>query len=70
MRSSCPKCGYTDGKKDSSGELYACGKCDWYTTGYLPYRAGIKVGRNEPCWCGSDKKFKRCCGTSAAKKEK
>lgn len=20
-----------------------------------------KVGRNEPCPCGSDKKFKRCC---------
>lgn len=22
----------------------------------------IKVGRNEPCRCGSGKKFKRCCG--------
>jgi SEC-C motif-containing protein len=22
-----------------------------------------KVGRNEPCPCGSGKKFKRCCGT-------
>lgn len=22
----------------------------------------IKVGRNEPCSCGSGKKFKRCCG--------
>lgn len=21
----------------------------------------IKVGRNEPCPCGSGKKFKRCC---------
>ena len=21
-----------------------------------------KVGRNEPCPCGSDKKYKRCCG--------
>jgi tetratricopeptide (TPR) repeat protein len=19
-------------------------------------------GRNEPCWCGSDRKYKRCCG--------
>jgi tetratricopeptide (TPR) repeat protein len=19
-------------------------------------------GRNEPCWCGSDKKYKKCCG--------
>jgi len=21
-----------------------------------------KIGRNDPCWCGSGKKFKRCCG--------
>ncbi|MDQ2894946.1 MAG: SEC-C metal-binding domain-containing protein [Actinomycetota bacterium] len=20
-------------------------------------------GRNEPCWCGSERKYKRCCGT-------
>ena len=19
------------------------------------------IGRNDPCWCGSGKKFKRCC---------
>ena len=24
-----------------------------------------KVGRNEPCPCGSGKKFKKCCGTPA-----
>jgi hypothetical protein len=27
-----------------------------------PYRAPVKVGRNEPCPCGSGKKYKRCCG--------
>ncbi len=27
-----------------------------------PYVAGIKVGRNEPCPCGSGKKYKKCCG--------
>lgn len=21
-----------------------------------------KIGRNDPCWCGSNKKFKKCCG--------
>ena len=21
-----------------------------------------KIGRNEPCFCGSGKKFKHCCG--------
>jgi hypothetical protein len=25
-------------------------------------RTGRKVGRNDPCWCGSGKKFKRCHG--------
>jgi hypothetical protein len=23
-------------------------------------------GRNEPCWCGSGAKYKRCCGTVTA----
>lgn len=27
-----------------------------------PYHAPVKVGRNEPCPCGSGKKYKRCCG--------
>ena len=27
-----------------------------------PVRAGPKVGRNDPCPCGSGKKFKHCCG--------
>lgn len=26
---------------------------------------GPKVGRNDPCTCGSGKKFKKCCGTAA-----
>jgi preprotein translocase subunit SecA len=27
-----------------------------------PIRSGPKVGRNDPCPCGSKKKFKHCCG--------
>jgi preprotein translocase subunit SecA len=27
-----------------------------------PVRAGAKVGRNEPCPCGSGKKYKKCHG--------
>jgi uncharacterized protein len=27
------------------------------------YNAGVKIGRNEPCPCGSGKKYKRCCGS-------
>jgi uncharacterized protein YecA (UPF0149 family) len=25
-------------------------------------REGKKIGRNEPCPCGSGKKYKKCCG--------
>jgi uncharacterized protein YecA (UPF0149 family) len=30
-----------------------------------PYVAPAKVGRNDPCPCGSGKKFKKCCGAAA-----
>ncbi len=30
--------------------------------GTAPAKAGPKVGRNDPCWCGSGKKYKRCHG--------
>jgi SWIM/SEC-C metal-binding protein len=26
-----------------------------------PARAAPKIGRNDPCHCGSGKKFKKCC---------
>ena len=27
-----------------------------------PKYIGKKMSRNEPCFCGSGKKFKKCCG--------
>src|SRR5579875_1138067 len=30
-----------------------------------PVRAGVKIGRNDPCPCGSGKKYKKCCGKAA-----
>ena len=30
-----------------------------------PMRSGPKVGRNDPCTCGSGKKYKNCCGALA-----
>lgn len=27
-----------------------------------PIKAGKEVGRNDPCPCGSGKKYKKCCG--------
>lgn len=43
---------------------------------WLPFRQAIyerevakamqpKVGRNDPCPCGSGKNFKKCCGVAA-----
>ena len=26
------------------------------------HRDGLKIGRNEPCPCGSGYKYKKCCG--------
>ena len=31
-----------------------------------PIKTAAKVGRNEPCPCGSGKKYKQCCGSAAA----
>ncbi len=28
-----------------------------------PSKVGTKMGRNEPCFCGSNKKYKHCCGS-------
>ncbi len=31
----------------------------------VPFKAGKKIGRNDPCPCGSGKKYKDCCGKNA-----
>jgi uncharacterized protein len=36
-----------------------------FRDGLSTYRRTVpKIGRNDPCPCGSGKKYKRCCGTS------
>jgi SEC-C motif domain protein len=57
------------GMRDKHHETAAFKKVngDWmYTTGALKTttvkRDGAKVGRNDPCPCGSGKKYKYCCG--------
>ncbi|MBA2871336.1 preprotein translocase subunit SecA [Anoxybacillus calidus] len=30
-----------------------------------PVRKAIEIGRNDPCFCGSGKKYKHCCGKNA-----
>lgn len=32
--------------------------------GPAPVVAAVKVGRNDPCPCGSGKKYKKCCGAA------
>ena len=44
-----------------------CGE-DLEETKNVPYRAPKKIGRNEPCPCGSGKKYKDCHGKSGPKK--
>ena len=34
----------------------------FYESASTPYIAPPKVGRNDPCPCGSGKKYKKCCG--------
>lgn len=38
----------------------------WYYHNWLPMQGTIvkdeRVGRNDPCTCGSGKKYKKCCG--------
>lgn len=41
-------------------------KWDLPKSRFVPPLARVKVGRNEPCPCGSGKKFKRCCGRQGA----
>ncbi|RYZ84342.1 MAG: DUF1186 domain-containing protein, partial [Proteobacteria bacterium] len=31
----------------------------------LPIRNPVKIGRNDPCPCGSGKKYKKCCLNAA-----
>lgn len=35
------------------------------TMGPRPRANVVKVGRNDPCTCGSGKKYKKCCGAAA-----
>jgi SEC-C motif-containing protein len=45
-------------KKADGAWIYSSGKIKAMTV----VREGKKVGRNEPCPCGSGKKYKQCCG--------
>jgi preprotein translocase subunit SecA len=51
----------------AAGEDYAADENDYYTepdtaVKRTPVQAGPKIGRNDPCPCGSGKKYKQCHG--------
>lgn len=45
-------------KKEKDGWLFTEGKA----VGQRPVVRGPKIGRNDPCSCGSGLKYKKCCG--------
>jgi preprotein translocase subunit SecA len=54
---------------DNRGDDYAANENDYYDPNPVkqePVRVGPKVGRNDPCPCGSGKKYKNCHGKDAA----
>ncbi len=58
-------CPHEEGKDYPEGGV--CPTCSfwWNVDRWTHERTfGPKVGRNDPCPCGSGKKFKKCCGTA------
>ena len=48
-------------RDDAASQRGGEGESD--SVGQQPFvRDGRKIGRNEPCYCGSGKKYKHCCG--------
>ncbi|MER3463374.1 MAG: hypothetical protein C4329_02075 [Chitinophagaceae bacterium] len=55
---------------DAAGQDYAANEKDYYNPSDVavkqePVKVGPKIGRNDPCPCGSGKKFKNCHGKDA-----
>ncbi|MDO9155795.1 MAG: SEC-C metal-binding domain-containing protein, partial [Sediminibacterium sp.] len=53
---------------DAAGQEYGANENDYYDPTPVkqePVKVGPKIGRNDPCPCGSGKKFKSCHGKDA-----
>ena len=50
----CLDNGYMRMNKDAQGNLFPMFI-------FKPRETGKKIGRNDPCVCGSGKKYKKCC---------
>ena len=60
--SECYVCGELAWKSDGEGMLcYECARKRMLLN-YPQPMPKAKIGRNSPCPCGSEKKYKKCCG--------
>ncbi len=51
-----------DVKREQTAKITATSGADDGSDKKRPVKKGEKVGRNDPCPCGSGKKYKKCCG--------
>ena len=51
-----------DIKREQAAKITATSGADDGSDKKRPVKKGEKVGRNDPCPCGSGKKYKKCCG--------
>ncbi len=51
-----------DIKREQAAKIIATSGADDGSDKKRPVKKGEKVGRNDPCPCGSGKKYKKCCG--------
>lgn len=49
----------------SSSESGGCSNTSCCPPQTTVKRSQAKIGRNDPCACGSEKKYKKCCGKNA-----
>ncbi|HSY19996.1 MAG TPA: SEC-C metal-binding domain-containing protein, partial [Candidatus Acidoferrales bacterium] len=54
--------GKTPGKPNKASDIVSEAANDLNKPKPKPKQTGPKVGRNDPCPCGSGKKYKQCCG--------
>jgi preprotein translocase subunit SecA len=54
--------GTADGQRKGSDVVSEAAAAAEQQAKAKPVRTGPKVGRNDPCTCGSGKKYKHCCG--------
>jgi hypothetical protein len=60
----CPQCPFWANRDRFTHELLSATpkSADAPLPLMQPYRAAVRIGRNDPCPCGSGRKYKKCCG--------